>query len=377
MSKKSQSNLSSLLGVVVLVALGAAFYLYRPQADKPAQENLPPIDSVVVTDSDMALALLDEEDVSDAMGKDLNAALVQFNAHMEPTEGYEYVSYVGRIYADPADHKEYVSSAVTKYVDQNGAQAGIEFKAGKDPRLTLDKTIGDKTLAHYTVVSEDSPDSVSLRFTAGNFSAKVQVWDVNDEVSSVENSKVLLDKAWVMAEKQIGSLKSLADGKLLYDNVDKNDASERLPVSLEGATYIGSSAFKASEWIEMTHEDGTKLAGFQSGGLSRFQLVARSEEILEVSVMKFEENKQAIAYRDSLLVGGAFADENGKAIKLPENLAKDALAMHTDYVAEFEFVRGPYLIDVVIFSPFGEINKTASEADIVKFGEMVMNWFNE
>lgn len=376
MAKKSKSDLSSLWGVVLLLVLVALFYWYNPEPagkEKPFEDGVP---TITITDSDMALALLPEVSVSEVVGRTLKSALVQFNDHLEPTSGYEYTSYLGQSYSD-SEHREVVSIALARYESNEAAKVGMEFKAANDPRLATPKSSMQYFFAHYTPQTADMPDSVSVRIVYENFSAKLQIFDVENKVSSEKDADILMEQAFNLALAQNMNLERLVKGEFSYEKAEKNEAMKRLPMTLSGATYIGSTGVTKSQWISLTREDEAKLVGFKSGGLSRFKLDARPDEVVEVVVMEFDKNENALAYRNSLTVGGAFAEENGQVITLQGEMAKDAIAMMTDFVTELEFVRGPYLIDISIFSPFAERNEEAAKVDIVTFGQQLTDWFKE
>ena len=153
-----------------------------------------------------------------------------------------------------------------------------------------------------------------------------------------------------------------------------NDAILQLPGTISGTKLIGTVPVSDQEWLGT---DGTykrdSVAGYVDGGLRRFSIVSRPHEVVEVIFMGFRTSDDAKKYFDERKPSAK--DDTIEIVSLPKTLTDkgaNALYVIKGEVADLEAVKGNYMVDLAIFSPFGSVDKAAAEKDLARMAEEIL-----
>ncbi len=344
-------------------------------------------DTVVDTgleDSAIALALLDADDV-ETLGvfEDPLPSTIELNDHLDGDYLEQYDFFVSRLWYDRASGNSLMTNAITKYLLPSAAVEEIDRLGGEGSQLnTIADPVGDAQVVYYDAplfyygspASDAEPATLTYRFTVGQYGVKVAVVDTGDVLddTSVIQAR-LLEQASALAQVQYDKL-----SELLYRTVVAtvtNDAIEHLPISVIGATLIGTVPLSAEEWLGLTYDlQRETIAGYVSGGLRRFQLEERPDEVVEVAVMEFSTPEQAQAFRDELLDGEDAA--SGTEIELPATISNSADAiLQADTLVELQAAVDNYWVDITIYAPFATAELAAAEVDLIAISEEVLTSF--
>lgn len=373
MSKKKITWIfvASILGGLVLALLFWLWLEKNPQIGK-------------VSSSDLALALLSEDDIAtaaDAKGR-VRAQLIELNDHMEPEAGGAvYKTFVARLAVDRVTGAPFATNAVLLYDTAEQAKNFMTTKASGNDALTLGTTYADESLAYYSAESDSEPASVTVRLVDGAIGGKVQVFDMDSSVTSAEQAKSkLLPVAEKMAKKQASKISDLLLGTTRFSNEASNRAMAKLPESVAGATAIGQAKVKDTEWLAITGDlTSDSMPGFASGALARFQVTARPNEAIEVTVLEFDSADRAKEYYSKFLTEGVAVDESigAQQMTLPSDLADEAAGLLQETLVEIQSAQGKFLVDVSIISPYTTIEKDAAVADVTEIARTILGSFTE
>lgn len=332
-------------------------------------------DSVGLEDSEVALGLLTAEDMTGInVLSNIRPMTIELNDHLDGDYLEDYMFFVSRGWYDRATGSQIFHNAITKYRLPAVAAEQIVVLAGDEQTVTeLAQPIGDTQVVYFLPADDTQLATLVYRFTVGQYGVKVQVSDVTGAADMTAVQTDLLAQAEQIAEYQYEKVYSLIYSVGVEPAI--NDAIAHLPESISGTTFIGTSLMTDQEWLGLTYDlESENIAGFVNGGIARYQIDARPDEVVEVSVMEFGTAEEAEAFRDGLLVAGAAA-ESGTEIALPASLDEVADAIQQDTLVELQAAMGYYLIDISIFAPFAETDGTAAEADLITMSEEIIGNF--
>lgn len=378
-SKKLYLIFALSFGAGILIAVALYFWFQKnPQTSK-------------IQDSDWAIAVLTEKDiaeVTDTKG-DIRSQPIEFNDHMEPEEASApYKSVVGRGTMDRNTGLIFVSNAIVSFNSREEAQNFMTTKSNGKTKLTPKKQYGEASAVYFQEADEIDPASVTYRLTQATVAMKIQVFDRPNRLDEGTNSvtmataaeEKLLSLAEKLAAKQLEKTKRVLNGFERFSNEPQNVAMRKLPKTIAGATYIGTAKVEGSDWLGITRDfEHNTFEGFQSGGLTRFHHTTRPKEAVEVVVLEFKTPEQAAAYQNNFLNTGVAVDEtiDISEIELPESIDAFAGGLLQETLAEIQAVKGRFIVDISILSPFDVIDKEAAVSDLTKIAETVLSEFSE
>lgn len=329
-------------GTVTLLFLGASCFQSQPQDAALFSSSL----NNAMTADEIATVLLNESDVQDII-TGVRPRLIEFNDHLDDLTDTTTDYFVSRKWADASTGTPVMSTVISNYVDATTAQEQIIVLAGENEPLTTTSVIGDNQIVY------NDGDLVTYRFAMGEYGVRVTAPSLEEAVSLAQRQADLLS--------QIGHQSTII---LPYNN-----AITHLPATVSGGKLLGTTSVSALEWLTATNDlDSQGIEGFVSGGLRRWQITDRPEEVVEVTVI--ETNSAAEADTMTQILKEAITSDS--AIELPNTITSKAAAISYDTVFETQGSVGNYFIDVIIFSPFGEVNASAAMADLTKISEDII-----
>lgn len=358
------------LTVGILLALAFGWWLQKnPQVGK-------------MSDSDLALALLSEKQIGEASERSgrVRSQLVEFNDHMEPeAAGAPYKSFVGRLTIDRISLAPFLSNSVMLFAEKPDPINFMNVKSQGNDSLSLSKKYGDGSVAYFSPASDFDPAHVTIRLYDGLVGSKVQVFDTAGNIqNSNQAAEELLPIAEKLAAEQETNLETSIFGTRRFSQITLNDAMQQLPETINGATLIGMSEVKDTEWLAITGDFQTeKMKGFVSGGLVRFRLDARPDEAVEVTVLEFDSPETAADHHSTFLTQGVAVDPQAGAqqFELPDDLASAGKGLIQPTLAEIQSPQGAFLVDVSVLSPFQEIDKDAAIEDVIAISRSFLSGF--
>lgn len=304
-----------------------------------------------LTADEVAVVLLNEVDVlGTAFG--VRPQAVQLNDHLDDLADTNSEFFVSRQWLDELSGDAVMANAITKYVTSDIAQQQIVELSGDNTPLSVNATIGDSQ-----VVYQDG-DLFTYRFALGVYGVRLTA----DSLITVSD----------LAQLQADKLSTLGHAPSI--ELPNNVAVQHLPTTVSGGELLGTANVTAQEWLgTINNVEATEVTGFVSGGLRRWQLTDRPEEVVEVVVLEMDSAEAA----DTLATGLLEFSDVGIEIELPASIAASADAMDNVDLVEMQGSVGNYFIDIVIMSPFGEVDNTAAKADLVTIAEEVVTGFEE
>lgn len=376
---KRFSTITVVLVVMAVVITGAGCLQKKDRKQDlltwtKADENIV-TDGIGQQDSEVALALLDINDVEylDVFYDSVRPSLIEFNDHLQSEDWEDYMFFNSRSWYDRASGALIMQNAITKYRLPAVAVDQVALLAGDAEPIDLLEPVGDTAIAYFTPADDGNTARLTYRFTVGQYGAKIHVIDVSGETDMLVAETNLLAQAAELARYQYTKLSDLLYGS--GQEVVMNDAMNHLPQTVSGTTPIGLTELIDDEWLGVQGDMiSPEINGFVSGGLSRFRLDGRPDEVVEIVVMEFKTAAQAEAFRDELLSVG-LAAEVGTPITLPPALDSVADALGQDTMLELQATLDNYLVDVAVFAPFTEMNTTAAETDLIDFANEVIENF--
>lgn len=337
-----------------------------------------------LTSTAIAFALLTDDEMQAIQGlEEAHPALVEMADHLDTSREDAYLYYVARVWSDPLRSDVWVANAITLYSSKEEAMLGTDRLVGGVETLPDASTVGDYSFAMYADPDEGDPlfesnlPNVTYRFVVGPCSVKVRVFAQGDLVAlPVDSMKSELERmAYALASAQAERLEAVLNDKWFAaaDLTDTttllpNAALLHLPESLSGTTLIGTASFTQREWRGLEGNFDQDIPGFQSGVLRRFEIETRPGEVVEVALFEFGTPTAAQAFQSELVKGEGYT-----VLALEEDLEAVADAVTLDEVMyELQMVQSHYMVDVSVFSPFGEIDPQAAEADMQAFAQEVL-----
>lgn len=391
--KKSHVWLWVLLVVLVLIALGlvtctwALKLIFTPsnvEVTLNTNTSVPPLilgntaQSRVeseITDSDLALALIAEEDISEITGLgQVRPSILELNDHLDNTPPENYSFFVARSWFTVPDGEMKIGTALVKNANAVDAQDFLTIRSQGKTILSGAPQLGDSAVMYYEPAVEDVAASVTVRFSLNTLAAKVQVFSTQDLTTDAEIQATLVPLAKAVAQAQTDRLDSFLANTL--PEFEQTPPLVKAPRTLPGATLIGTVFLSEEEWLGVTGDfrQEADVEGLLDGAVSHFLITARPEEVVEVSVMQFFTNSLAERFQAELLVD---PDLTGSTeVELAGSLATAADALASESIVEMQIVVENYVIDVSIFSPFGTLDAEAAKADLVTMGQDILNNFS-
>ncbi len=322
-----------------------------------------------VNDSTIAMSLLKFDDVYMVMNN-VRPSLPELNSRLDDSlNNYDYV--VARTWYNRDTGNSAIQNAITQYPSAEVAVSENQSKGEGYTQLTPALSLGDSHSAYFLPEDADYPAEVVYRFTMGQFGIKVSVVKSDSTVMSDEEIQdQLLPQAEELARKQQERL-----GKFLAEKsitIPKNSALEKLPETLQNAEAVGALPFSDIEWLGVISDMSSEaMTGFQSGAFRRFALTNRPTEIVEVSIIELDSQADAQYLQEGLLA--TTKEDNVKELTLPDSIAEQSDAISDVTIVETQSYVDNYFIDVVIFSPFGELDTAAAELDVVAYTEEILS----
>lgn len=322
-----------------------------------------------VNDSTIAMSLLQFDDVYMTMNN-LRPSLPELNSKLDDSlNNYDYV--VARTWYNRDTGNSAIQNAITQYPSAEVAVSENQSKGEGYTQLTSALSLGDSHSAYFLPEDADYPAEVVYRFTMGQFGIKVSVVKSDDTVLSDEEiQNQLLPQAEELARKQQERF-----GKFLSEKsitIPKNTALEKLPETLQNAEVVGALPFSDIEWLGVISDMSAQtMTGFQSGAFRRFHLTNRPTEIVEVSVIELDTEANAEYLQEGLLE--TTKDQGVKELTLPDTIADQSDGISDVTIVETQSYSDNYFVDVVIFSPFGEMDTAAAEQDVISYTEETLN----
>lgn len=334
-----------LAGAVTLLLLGAG--CFQSQDPVPFSSSL----NNDMTADEIATVLLNESDVQDII-TGVRPLLIEFNDHLDDLNDTTSDYFVSRKWADETTGTPVMSTVITNYVDEATAQEQIIVLAGENEALNTASVIGDSQIVY------NDGDLVTYRFSMGEYGVRVTAPSLEEVVG--------------LAQRQADLLAQIGHQPIVI--LPNSNAITHLPATVSGGKLLGTASVSALELLTATNDlDSQGIAGFVSGGLRRWQITARPEEIVEVTVAEMTSAAEANTMTQ-ILKETITADT---AIELPDTIASKAAAISYGTVFETQGSVDNYFIDVIIFSPFGEVDATAAIADLSEISEEVILNFEE
>lgn len=334
------------------------------------------VDEADITDSQLANALFTPVDITGitALGN-VRPSVVELNNHLDSTPPDTYSFFDGRAwYAIPSGELR-MSSAIVKNASTADASNFITVRSqGKTDLGDLADGLGDQAVIYFEPASDSFPANVTIRFTRSTLAVKVTVYASSEEESTALDLPTLLTPmALAVAEAQDARLQDFLANTLPVVEASPSLTSSAL-VNLSNTTLVGRIPVTEEEWMGVTADYGidSNISGLADAALSNFSVDARSEEVVEVTILDFYVSDIAPEYQ-SLLV----TDENAETeVELPADIAEVADATATETIVESQMVKGNYLIDVSVFSPFGTLDQAAATQDMIKWTQELNSIFN-
>lgn len=347
---------------LTLTLVGAGCIQFN--ADWTSSSDTPPnttSDVVAFTADEIASIMLYEVDVLGRVFA-VRPQVVQFNGTLdEANDGSDY--YVARVWLDELTGETAVTEAITQYVSPEQAEAQIIELAGDNERVQPARYIGDTFLVYTTPASATEPMSVTYRFTVEQYGVRMTVFD-----RGTDTQDDLLELVSDLAGTQ---LTKFGDALVSGVTLSNNPAIQYLPADISGADYLGTSFVTAEEWLGTTYDlESEGIDGFVTGGVARWQLQSRPEEVVEVVVMEMDSEEAAASYAAGLIPSLPEATE----ITLPESIAAvaDAVSNEAGQLVELQASQDNYMIDISILAPLGEVNLEAAAEELVTIAEEVL-----
>ncbi|EKD76686.1 MAG: hypothetical protein ACD_43C00021G0001, partial [uncultured bacterium] len=215
--------------------------------------------------------------------------------------------------------------------------------------------------------------NLTYRFAVGQYSVRLTLFSTTTPEADLATAEQdLLPQLESIAIVQHNKLVDVLTVATV--TVSTNTAIEHLPESLAGATELGTTTVNFIEWYGITYNlESDEFPGFISGGLRRWQITARPDEVIEATVIEFATADQATAFVKELLPSLPDATE----LTLPETIADSADAVNNNGFLELQVAQGNFVIDLSLFAPFGSIDETAAVTDLVNHSETVVTNFVE
>ncbi|HBY73501.1 MAG TPA: hypothetical protein DEG44_02285, partial [Candidatus Kerfeldbacteria bacterium] len=342
---------------ITLALLGAGCL---PDKNTPSL-NTTVSDTTNFTADELAEILLYEVDVLGRVYA-VRPKVVEFNGNLDlANDGSDY--YIARVWLDELTGATAMTEAMTKYSSPEIAEEKIIELAGDNERLQAPQPVGDTWVVYATPANDTEPASVTYRMTVEQYGVRITVFDRGSDTQDD-----LLELANDLAVTQ---LRKIGDALVLGVTLSENAAIDALPAAITGAEYMGTSFVTAEEWLGTIYDlDSEGVDGFVTGGIRRWQLQSRSNEVVEVVVMEMESDALAAEYVAEFLP----SLPNTTEIALPASIADqaDAVVNVTAELVELQASQDNYVVDLSIFAPLGVADLAAAQDELVTIAEEVL-----
>lgn len=328
--------------------------------------------NTTLTATELATAMVNEVDLLGQLYA-VRPEIIQFNDQLDSAISNDSEFFLARHWWDEVSGTSAFENAITKYYSPAEAEASIAELASDRTAVTPTVELGDTTAVYYEPASADRSATLTYRFAVGQYGVRLTLFATTDPEADVATlTEDLLPQLELVAVTQHNKLVDVITNTAI--TVPSNTAIEHLPATLDGGTELGTTTVNFMEWYGITYElEADEFVGFTSGGMRRWQLDARPDEVVEVTVIEFETTDQATAFMKDLLPSMPDATE----ITLPDTIAAQADAINNNGLLELQAASGRFGIDVTLFAPFGEIDDAAAETDLVSLSETILTDFVE
>jgi hypothetical protein len=258
-----------------------------------------------------------------------------------------------------------IGTALVKNASAADALAFIQARSAGKTALTGAAEIGDEGVMYFDPATESGGASVTVRFTVNTIAAKVQVFAGSDDSRSDADLQAELSPVAVaLAQAQATRLQDFLANTLAPVEDSPSMTSSAL-ITLSGTTLVGRIPVTENEWLGVTgeYEEDANISGLADAALSRFSVTDRPEEVVEVTVLDFYVKDIAPEYAAQLITD----DNRDTQLELPSDLPDTDRALATDTLIEAQLVKGNYVIDISVFSPFGVIDRDVATQDLVNW----------
>lgn len=378
------------LGLVVsAVTLGAGCWstpqpiVVQPdvanQASDPQTEfvtdNITPVEgkiNAVLTPDEVATAMVNEVDLLGQLFA-VRPEIIQFNDHLDVTTADDAEFFLARHWWDEVSGTTAFENAITKYYSPATAATAIAELAEDKAEVTPTVELGDVQAIYFEPATAERSASLTYRYAVGQYGVRLTLFSTTDpEADQATVVDDLLGQLEAVAITQHNKLVDVVTAESV--TVPTNVAIEHLPATLAGAEVLGTTTANFMEWFGTTYNlESEDFPGFTSAGVRRFQLTARPDEVVEITVIEFATATQATDFVAGLLPSLPEATEVG----LPDSIAAIADAVNNGGLLEMQAARGRFAIDLTLFAPFGAIDETAATADLADLSATVVTEFTE
>lgn len=328
--------------------------------------------NTTLTATQLATAMVNEVDVLGQLFA-VRPEPIQFNDQLDVAIADDSEFFLARHWWDEVSGNSAFETAVTKYYSPAVAVTSIAELASDRTAVTPTVELGDITAVYYQPATADSAATLTYRFAVGQYGVRLTLFSTTDPEADVATvTDDLLSQLQAVAITQHNKLVDVITSLAVAE--PSNVAIAHLPTVVDGATELGTTTVNFMEWYGITYDlESDDFPGFTSGGLRRWRLDARPDEVLEVTVMELASAEQATTFVTDLIPSLPDATE----IVLPDTIADQADAVNNNGLFELQAASGRFVIDTIIFSPFGEIDETAAEADLIDLSEKIITDFVE
>lgn len=328
--------------------------------------------NTTLTPDELATALVNEVDTLGSLYA-VRPEIIQFNDQLDPATADDSEFFLARHWWDEVSGDSAFENAITKFNSPALAVTAIQDQVNGKTAVTPSIELGDVQAVYYEAATADRLATLTYRFAIGQYSVRLTIFSTTEAAADLASVKqALLPQLESIAIIQNNKLADVLTATTV--TLPTNTAIEHLPEALAGATELGTTTVNFIEWYGTTYDLASdEFPGFISGGLRRFKINARPDEVIEVTVIEFATPNQATAFVKELLPSLPDATE----LTLPETMADSAAAVNNDGFLELQTAQENFVFDFSLFSPFGSINETAAVTDLVNLSETVVLDFAE
>lgn len=380
-TKKGKKNKWLKLVFILLgsaVFIGTIFLWYNWSTNKKVNEL---IGGSGITSSKLALTLLTKDEVESAthLEGSLFPQLPQFSDQLavDDVNHYNQKDLVARSFIGKNTDEVSIENALSLYDSQQAAEDFIMGKAGEFNAKTT-RSFENQVLTLVITSNGDANTvpSSTMRFAIGNLVAKITVYGDNKTIDYT-NPQLLTSVVESLATKQKEKMEMLLSGNVpgVEELSKTNMARDNFPNTIPDTELIGKALITQYEWLgEIKDTKRETIPGFVSGMLGRFKIQGNANQVLDILVMEYTNHEAAVAEQSAFFTEGAFlADKSSKKLSLPASLNSFSVASVNDSIAELQAVKGNYLYDIAIQSPFAEkFDKDQATNYLLKYSEKIL-----
>lgn len=319
------------------------------------------VESAGLSSDQLALTLLAQTDISPLID-DARPLSIEFNGQLD-TDLKNYDFYIAQRWQAGTNGTARFGEAVTRYTSATDAQTNLAELAD-GCTVATQRLVGDTDYICYTKPlvyyggGDPEPAYMIYRFSTGIYGVRLDLVDSGDPL---DDAQVIYDRLLATAHRlALLQQQHLAAALTNPPAVPPSAALNDLPGTLPGATLLGTTTLTPDQWRMLTADYTNPLTGFISGGVRRFHLTSRPNEVIEIIMIEFTDGAQAKALRDLLKQPG------DTDVVLPADLSSTGgIGVVRDNLVELETVYDHYFIDVSVFAPLTDSDTTAGQADAI------------